>query len=91
MVISHTRQMVRAALNGLLAGVGYRDDPNFGVRVPLVVPDVPSEVLDPRGTWADPEEYDRRAAKLAQMFADNFKKYAAGVSPAIAAAGPIVR
>ena len=32
-------------------------DPIFGVEVPVHVPDVPDEVLQPRGTWPDPAEF----------------------------------
>ncbi|MCU0478882.1 MAG: phosphoenolpyruvate carboxykinase (ATP), partial [Chloroflexi bacterium] len=78
------------ALNGLLDGVPTRLDPVFRVQVPVAVPDVPAEILDPRGTWADPEAYDRRAAELARMFAANFAQYADGVSEAIRSAGPRV-
>ena len=67
-----------------------RTDPIFRVEVPVAVPDVPAEILDPRGTWADPEACDRQAAELARMFEANFAKYAEGVSPAIRSAGPRV-
>jgi phosphoenolpyruvate carboxykinase (ATP) len=88
MNIKHTRNMVRAALNGELAGVETQVDPIFRVAVPKHVPDVPEEVLVPRNTWPDPEAYDRAARKLARMFHDNFAKYADGVSDAIRDAGP---
>jgi phosphoenolpyruvate carboxykinase (ATP) len=88
MNIAHTRSMVRAALDGRLSGVETRIDPNFGVAVPLHCPDVPDAFLDPRGTWPDPEAYDRAAAKLAAMFRENFAAYADGLDPEIAAAGP---
>ncbi len=90
MNINHTRQMVRAALNGLLDGVPTRIDPVFRVEVPIAVPDVPAAVLDPRGTWADPAAYDHRAAELARMFEANFAAYAEGVPESIRAAGPRV-
>jgi phosphoenolpyruvate carboxykinase (ATP) len=90
MNINHTRTMVRAALNGELDGVAYRRDPVFGVEVPTKVPGVPSGILDPRATWADPTAYDAQAAKLARMFADNFRAYADGVPPSVRKAGPIV-
>ena len=54
MGIDHTRTMVRAALQGQLADVPFETDPIFGVAVPTVVPGVPSGILRPRGTWADP-------------------------------------
>ena len=61
MNIDHTRKMVRAALNGRLDDVPTVTDPIFGVEVPTSCPDVPSEVLQPRETWADPDAYDRQA------------------------------
>jgi phosphoenolpyruvate carboxykinase (ATP) len=88
MDIAHTRAMVRAVLDGVLDGVPTRLDPNFGVEVPTACPDVPASFLDPRTTWSDPDAYDRAAAKLSAMFRENFADYAAGVDPAIAAAGP---
>ena len=89
MNINHTRQLVRAALDGLLDDVPTRVDPTFRVAVPVAVPDIPAEVLDPRGTWADPAAYDRQAATLARMFAANFAAYADGVSEGTREAGPV--
>ena len=89
MKLAHTRTMVRAALAGALDGATFRRDPVFGFEVPTAVPDVPSDLLEPRGTWKDPAAYDAQAAKLARMFRDNFATFAAGVDPAVAAAGPV--
>jgi phosphoenolpyruvate carboxykinase (ATP) len=90
MNIDHTRSMVRAALEGRLDDVPTRTDPIFGVEVPVSCPDVPDSFLEPRGTWPDPEAYDRQAATLAAMFAENFAAFEAGVAPEIRAAGPRV-
>jgi phosphoenolpyruvate carboxykinase (ATP) len=89
MNITHTRNMVRAALDGALDGVEMVVDPIFRVQVPVSVPDVPDEVLQPRSTWDDPEAYDRSARDLAAMFHENFARYAEGVSPRIREAGPV--
>jgi len=88
MNIVHTRNMVRAALNGELRKVPTVTDPIFGLAVPTAVPDVPSELLVPRATWPDPAAYDAAAATIARMFHDNFEAYADGVSAAVRAAGP---
>ena len=88
MRIDHTRQMVRAALNGELDGVAYEADPVFGTQVPVSVPDVPDDVLRPRGTWPDPAAYDVKARELAEMFQRNFEAYADGVSETVRRAGP---
>jgi phosphoenolpyruvate carboxykinase (ATP) len=90
MDINHTRNMVRAALNGDLDGVKTITDPVFGVQIPTAVPGVPSEVLVPRDTWADPAAYDAAAATIARMFHDNFEAYASGVSAAVRDAGPVL-
>jgi phosphoenolpyruvate carboxykinase (ATP) len=89
MNINHTRSMVRAALGGELDGVPTEIDPIFGVAVPTSCPDVPSEFLQPRSTWADKDAYDRQARQLAAMFAENFANYADGVDANVAAAGPV--
>jgi phosphoenolpyruvate carboxykinase (ATP) len=90
MNIIHTRNMVRAAINGDLADAPMVVDPVFGFAVPTRVPGVPKKVLVPRGAWKDPAEYDAAAAKLAKMFHDNFEAYAEGVSEAVRAAGPAI-
>ena len=79
MEIAHTRNLVRAALDGRLAGVATTPDPNFGVGVPVTCPDVPAEVLNPRNTWADKEAYDATARRLAGMFEENFKQFETAV------------
>jgi len=88
MNIAQTRDMVRAALDGLLEGVPTVTDPVFGVEVPTAVPGVPAEVLDPRGTWADGAAYDAQARRLADMFVENFERFAGRVGPGVAGAGP---
>jgi phosphoenolpyruvate carboxykinase (ATP) len=75
MAIAHTRALLRAALDGSLAGAPMRQDPNFGFLVPESVPEIPGNVLDPRGTWADRQAYDEVARNLRGRFENNFEKY----------------
>jgi phosphoenolpyruvate carboxykinase (ATP) len=86
--LEHTRRMVSAALGGELDDVDTSEHPVFGLAVPGRVEGVPGDLLDPRSTWSDGEAYDARAAELAQMFKDNFEKFADGVSDEIRGAGP---
>jgi phosphoenolpyruvate carboxykinase (ATP) len=88
MSLKYTRAMVGAALAGNLEGVQTVIDPVFGVAVPTAIEGVPSEVLQPRRTWADGDAYDAAAAKLAGMFRENFGKYADGCSAEVTEAGP---
>jgi phosphoenolpyruvate carboxykinase (ATP) len=75
MPIKATRALLTAALNGDLSGAEFRKDPNFGFDVPVSVAGVDPSLLDPRSTWADGDAYDRQAAKLVEMFSDNFAQY----------------
>ncbi|NOX72256.1 MAG: phosphoenolpyruvate carboxykinase [Alphaproteobacteria bacterium] len=77
MPISATRALLSAALNGTLNEVEFRTDPNFGFEVPVDVDGVADVLLDPRRTWDNPETYDRDAARLVAMFAENFTQYEA--------------
>ena len=88
MKIKFTRAMISAALSGALDRVAFARDARFNVDVPQECPDVPSSVLNPRGTWSDPAAYDAQAAKLARMFVDNFVAFQSHVSPEVGAAGP---
>ena len=75
MPIKATRALLTAALDGSLAETEFRRDPNFGFDVPVSVEGVAEVLLDPRRTWDDQEAYDAQAARLVQMFADNFEQY----------------
>nr|A4WVP0.1 RecName: Full=Phosphoenolpyruvate carboxykinase (ATP); Short=PCK; Short=PEP carboxykinase; Short=PEPCK [Cereibacter sphaeroides ATCC 17025] len=75
MPIKATRALLTAALDGSLANVTFRKDPNFGFEVPTELHGVDSSLLDPRSTWADPAAYDAQAKKLVEMFANNFAQY----------------
>lgn len=86
MKLSYTRTMVRAAIDGKLAGVETTQDAVFGLHIPTAVEGVPSEVLNPREAWADKAAYDAKAAELAGLFNENFKKFS-NVSEAITTLG----
>ncbi|MDB5236758.1 MAG: phosphoenolpyruvate carboxykinase, partial [Hymenobacter sp.] len=90
MKLPYTRAMITAALNGQLDEVKFNKHPVFGMMVPGAVPGVPSEILDPRNTWADKAAYDKTAASLAEKFVQNFKKYADYANEEILAGAPKV-
>jgi len=90
MKIAYTRALLHAALSGALEKVTFERDPIFNVDVPTSCPGVPNEILKPRSTWSDQTDYDRQAARLAQMFHENFKSFEDRVSPDVRAAGPKV-
>jgi len=75
MKLAYTRAMITAALNGKLEKVAYTEHPVFGLKMPVTCPEVPAEILNPRNTWADQQDYDRRANELAGAFIENFKQF----------------
>ncbi|MAL00505.1 MAG: phosphoenolpyruvate carboxykinase (ATP), partial [Citromicrobium sp.] len=93
MPIKATRALLNAALDGDLANVEYRKDPNFGFDVPVSVPaleaaGIDQSILDPRTTWADGAQYDATAQKLVKLFVDNFEPFAAHVDQGVRDAAP---
>ncbi|MEH7343393.1 phosphoenolpyruvate carboxykinase (ATP) [Bacillus sp. JJ1532] len=75
MKLSYTRAMVQSALEGELNNVETIKDEIFGLEIPLHVPGVPDEVLQPSKTWADEAAYEAKAKELASQFRENFKKF----------------
>jgi phosphoenolpyruvate carboxykinase (ATP) len=90
MPIKETRALLNAALDGSLNTVEFRKDPNFGFEVPVSVPGVDNSLLDPRGTWSNPAEYDAMAAKLVDLFVANFAQFADEVDEGVRKAAPKV-
>jgi phosphoenolpyruvate carboxykinase (ATP) len=88
MDLAHTRALVDAILTGQLDEVRVRKDRLFGFDVPLVCPGVPTDLLDPRNTWRDPDAYDDQAVRLTRMFRDRFAPLADAFAPEVLAAGP---
>jgi phosphoenolpyruvate carboxykinase (ATP) len=88
--LSYTRAMITAALTGKLDEVNYEILPVFDLSFPTSCEGVPSEILNPRNTWADKEKYDATANNLASKFVANFEKFASETSPEILAAAPKV-
>ncbi|NVK32961.1 MAG: phosphoenolpyruvate carboxykinase (ATP), partial [Rhodobacteraceae bacterium] len=75
---------------GKLADAEFRTDPNFGFAVPVAVDGVDSQILTPRETWADKAAYDAQAAKLVQMFIENFAIFEPHVDSTVKDASPIL-
>jgi phosphoenolpyruvate carboxykinase (ATP) len=89
MPIKATRALLNAALDGSLNNAEFHKDPNFGFEVPVEVPGVETKLLDPRGAWADPAQYDETAQTLVRQFVDNFAEFAEHVDEGVRQAAPV--
>ena len=88
MPIRVTRALLTAALDGSLKKVNFRTDPYFGLSVPMDVPGVEADILNPVKTWANKEEFAATAKHLLEMFQKNFVNYEMHVDAKVREAAP---
>ena len=87
--IPDTRGIIDAILNGDINKAETKKIPIFDFEVPTSLPGVSTEILDPRDTYADASEWEKKAKDLAARFQKNFKKYETNeAGKALVAAGP---
>jgi phosphoenolpyruvate carboxykinase (ATP) len=91
MKLAYTRAMIQAALEGELTNVETVKDEIFGLNIPLHVPGVPDQVLQPNKTWADQEAYKATATELAAKFHKNIKKFGNISNEIIELGGPTAK
>ncbi len=86
MSLKDTRALLDAALAGEFDGADLQTEPTLGVKMPITCATVDDTILNPRDTWEDPDAYDEAAARLREMFRENFARqnYAElGIQPAM--------
>lgn len=89
--IKDTRGIINAILDGSIEKAETKIIPVFNLEVPTSLPGVDSNILDPRDTYANKEEWNEKANKLAALFVKNFEKYTDNEEgKALVAAGPSV-
>ena len=73
--IKDTRGIIDAILSGDINKAETKVIPMFNLEVPTSLPGVNPAILDPRDTYADVAEWQRKAEDLAGRFIQNFVKY----------------
>ena len=73
--IKDTRGIIDAILNGDIDKAPTKTIPYFNFEVPTSLNGVATEILDPRDTYSDVNEWNRKAEDLASRFIKNFAKY----------------
>ena len=87
--IKDTRGIIDAILDGSILKAPTKKIPVFDFEVPTELPGVDPKILDPRDTYADKAEWDRKAQDLASRFVKNFVKYESNeAGKALVKAGP---
>jgi len=87
--IHDTRAIIDRILDGSIEKAKTKNLPIFNLEIPLELESVDTNILDPRDTYSDVEEWNTKANELAGLFIDNFKKYTDNEEgKALIAAGP---
>jgi phosphoenolpyruvate carboxykinase (ATP) len=73
--IKDTRAIIDSILNGDIDKAKTKTIPYFDLEVPVSLEGVDNMILDPRDTYNDPSEWERKAKELAELFIQNFKQF----------------
>ena len=88
--IADTRACVNAVIAGEVEDSVCITHPIFGFDMPVSLPDVDPDILNPRDAWESKEAYDEQAALLGAMFIENYSQFAQTGSTDYSPHGPIV-
>lgn len=88
--VEQTRAIVDSIHSGALVQAPTLIDPCFGLSVPTTCAGVPDSLLIPGNSWHDKTAYKNQALCLANLFQNNFKKFADKCRPEVVSAGPKV-
>jgi len=73
--IKDTRGIIDAILDGSIERAETKKIPVFNLEVPTELPGVDPAILDPRDTYSDASEWNKKANELASLFINNFEQY----------------
>ena len=73
--IKDTRAIIDAILDGSIENAETKMVPVFNLEVPTSLHDVNSSILDPRDTYENVSDWNKKANNLASLFVKNFEQY----------------
>lgn len=73
--IKDTRVIIDLIFNGEIDKAETINLPVFNLAIPINLPGIDNNILDPRHTYTDNTQWEVKAKKLANRFINNFKKY----------------
>jgi phosphoenolpyruvate carboxykinase (ATP) len=87
--LKYSRAIIDAIHSGELKNAEYETYPVFGLQIPKAVTGVPAEVLNPATAWqGSKQDFSATVTKLANLFNNNFAKYADQATEDVIAVGP---
>ena len=73
--IKATRAIIDAILDGSIDTATTTTIPMFNLSIPTELPGVDTQLLDPRKTYDNEDQWTAEAEKLARLFIENFVQY----------------
>ncbi|NLL27582.1 MAG: phosphoenolpyruvate carboxykinase (ATP) [Bacteroidales bacterium] len=70
-----TRKIIDAILDSSIDEAPMEKIEYFGIKVPTKLKDIDPNILNPRKSWKNPEQYDKQAQMLADKFIKNFQQF----------------
>jgi len=87
--LTDTRAIIDSILDGSIDDAPVTTLPIFNLAVPRSLPGVNSAILDPRDTYSETAEWEKKARKLGQLFVNNFDQFTdTEEGAALVSAGP---
>jgi len=87
--IENTRCIIDAIIDGTVDKAETKMIPYFNLEIPIDLPCIAGNILDPRDTYENPAEWEAKAKDLAQRFINNFEQFTDNEEgKALVAAGP---
>ena len=86
--IPTTRAIIDAVVNGSLKEAATQIIPGFNLRVPIEIPGVATDCLNPVNCWSSAAAYSAQRDQLIEQFISNFQQF--DISQPIKSAGPQV-
>jgi phosphoenolpyruvate carboxykinase (ATP) len=87
--IKDTRAIIDAILDGSIEKAPTAHIPVLNLTIPVKLDNVSEGILDPRDTYADKGEWERKARDLSARYIKNFQQYTdTPAGKALIAAGP---
>jgi len=73
--IKDTRAIIDAIIDGSIEKAEMQHIPFLNLTVPVKLPNVSDGILDPRDTYTDKSEWERKAKDLSARYIKNFEQY----------------
>jgi len=73
--LKDTRAIIDAILDGSIDKASTRHIPVMNLTIPVKLPKVSEGILDPRDTYTDVKEWEKKALSLAAKYIKNFEQY----------------